>query len=206
MKTSNYETMRDRMEIRFLEFDQRKMIDIYRLRHDEAYLYLSFVGREYRIGRRSGRVEWSTDGFQTAYHAGYNDSMTIFDVLSRTEPHSLSGRFVPVSGLKGTVHASPGNDLFADAARRFEHRCDSLEEACERLGGTKERVGDVSYRLPLFDFLPVVLQFWDSDEEFGPVVKLMWDENILSYMHFETTFFAAGHLLNRLSEIMDLTE
>ena len=49
-------------------------------------------------------------------------------------------------------------------------------------------------------FLPVVLQFWDADEEFDAVLKLMWDEHILDYMHYETTYFAAVHLLERVVE------
>ena len=62
-------------------------------------------------------------------------------------------------------------------------------------------MGDVSYKIPLFDFLPVILQFWDADEEFDSVLKFMWNENILDYMHYETTFFAASHLLSRLTEL-----
>ena len=48
-------------------------------------------------------------------------------------------------------------------------------DACERLGGSPGKVGDVSYTIPLFDFFPVMLQFWDGDDEFGPVLKIMWD-------------------------------
>ena len=31
----------------------------------------------------------------------------------------------------------------------------------------------------------------------------MWDENILSYMHYETTWFAAAHLWERLAGLME---
>ena len=203
MGISNYELMRDKMEKKFLDFDQEKMIEKYALKHDGDYLYLNFIGREYRIGRKSGRVELTDDHFVTAVHAGYNDAMTIFDVLSRTEEEScLSGRFVSLNGLKGTVHAAAGGELFTSAAKSFEHRVEQLSAACEALGGSREGVGDVSARIQLFDFLPVILQFWDSDDEFPPTLKIMWDENILSCMHFETTFFAAGHLLERLRDIM----
>ncbi len=206
MKQSNYDRMRDQMESEFLKYDQERMAARYGLRKDPTYLYLDFIGRAYRINRESGRVEWSADGFLTTVHAGYNETMTIFDVLCYAkEGCRLSGRFVPVDQLKGTVQASSvGEPLFKEAAGRFEHRTGLLSAACELLGGTREPVGDVSYRLPIFDFLPVILQFWDSDEEFGPVLKLMWDENILSYMHYETTWFAAAHLWERLAGLMEL--
>ena len=210
MKPSNYDLMRDQMEKEFLNYDQEKMIRKYGLEHDGAYLYLTFVGQKCRICRDSGRVEWTEDAFLHVVHADYNISMTIFDVLCYSkEGCRLSGRFMPVNQLKGTVQsASPGKDLFSGTGQKFDHRTEQLARACELLGGQKEKVGDISYRIPLFDFLPVILQFWESDEEFPAVLKLMWDENILSFMHFETTFFAAGHLLERLIAIMDrdLTE
>lgn len=55
----------------------------------------------------------------------------------------------------------------------------------------------------MFEFLPIVLQYWDSDEEFPPMLKIMWDKNIINYMHYETTYFAASHLLKRIQELVD---
>ena len=67
-------------------------------------------------------------------------------------------------------------------------------------------MGDVSYTIPLFDFFPVTLQFWDGDEEFDPVLKLMWDRRTLDFMRYETTYYAADHLLQRLLETMGRAE
>lgn len=204
MGKTNYEITRDRMEQAFLAYDQEEMIARYCLAHDKDYLYLPLLGRECRIGRTTGRVEWSKDGFQTAEHAGFDESMTIFDVLCYGEGGGLAGRLVSMEHLPGAVRtASIEQGMFRAAAERFEHRTEALARACEALGGRREAVGDVAYRLPLFPFLPLVLQFWDSDEEFGPVVKIMWDENVLRYMHYETTFYAVSHLWRRLAEEME---
>ena len=91
-----------------------------------------------------------------------------------------------------------GGNLFNGSARAFNHRTEVLRAACERLGGTPGTVGDVSYTIPLFGFFPVTLQFWDGDEEFDPVLKLMWDRRTLDFMRYETTYYAADHLLQRL--------
>ena len=64
-------------------------------------------------------------------------------------------------------------------------------------------VGDVSSILPVFDFLPVMLQFWDADEEFDAVLKFMWDYNTMDFMHFETIAFATMHLIERLKETVE---
>ena len=56
-KTSNYEKMKNEMAGVFLHYDQEQMIRRFSLKFDAAYLYLTFVGREYRIDRRSGAVQ-----------------------------------------------------------------------------------------------------------------------------------------------------
>lgn len=203
-RPSNYETMRDRMEVEFAKYDQQEMIRKFSLRHDDAFLYIPFVGRNYRIHRKTGRVEWYSADADAYIHAGYNESMTIFDVLAWSKPDCrLSGRFVPVSDLPGTTKsASAAGNLFAGQSGAFAGHCEALREACRKLGGTPGTIGDVSSTIPLFEFLPVVLQFWDADEEFGAVLKFMWDYNATEFMHFETIAFATMHLIDRLKEIM----
>ena len=49
----------------------------------------------------------------------------------------------------------------------------------------------------------MLFQFWESDDEFEAEMKLKWDTNVLSYMRFETVYYAMGHVLQRLKEIMN---
>ncbi|MCD7737244.1 MAG: DUF3786 domain-containing protein, partial [Lachnospiraceae bacterium] len=153
----------------------------------------------YRIGRKDGRIERSSDRFHTCSEAGFNEAMTIYDVLcySKNDCH-LSGRFITLSGLRFNSAFGSADSFFRDFAVFFDRKIPALDAACLRLGGKKEQVGDSAWQLPLFDFLPVVLQFWESDEDFPASLKLLWDENILDYMHFETIFYAANHLLGQI--------
>ena len=128
--------------------------------------------------------------------------MSIYDVLCDSKPDChLSGRFVSLNSLKGTVFSSGtvGN-IFQKYTGFFDGKTRELAKACEKLGGIPEKVGDVSYRLEIFPFLPAVFQFWYSDEEFPAMLKFMWDENILDYVHYETIFFMMSHVLSRLEE------
>ena len=52
-------------------------------------------------------------------------------------------------------------------------------------------------------FLPLVFQFWESDEEFPPVLKFMWDENVLDYLRFETLYYVMGDFLDALDQAFD---
>lgn len=204
MTTNNYEITRDRMRLKFLDYNQPKMIEKYHLKSDEDYLYIDFMGRSYRIGRLTGKVEWSGDSFQTSAEAGFNESMTIYDILcyAKDDCH-LSGRFCPVHSLKGTVHRSgDGLDLYSREAVKFQGKIRQLTSACDRFGEPCSMSGDVSYILYPFSFLPITLQYWEADEEFPASLKFMLDENIQDYMHYETIYYMVGHVLTRLLESM----
>ena len=202
---SNYEQMKVQMQSHFLDYDQAVMIRRFALAADESYLYLNFVGRPYRVSRASGRVEWSENGFADAHDADYSEAMSIFDVLCCSkEGCSLSGEFVSVNNLPGIVAgARSGNGMFSKSAAFFDGKTGALASACERLGGERIAQGDVGYRLQVFDFLPLEIRFWESDEEFPPSLNLLWDRNLLSYVHYETSYFIAGHLMRRLRELME---
>ena len=40
----------------FLQHDQDKLIEKYGLKHNEEYLYLQYIGTEYRISRIDGAI------------------------------------------------------------------------------------------------------------------------------------------------------
>ena len=203
-RKSNYDVTRDRVEREFPRYDQEAVIEKFHLAHGKDHIYLRFTARDYRIDRHTGRVERLPE----ASHAGFNEVMTIFDVLCGSKPGAqLSGEFVRVNDLDGVTKTTyMGGNLFNGSARAFNHRTEALCAACEKLRGTPGTVGDVSYTIPIFDFFPVTLQFWDGDEEFDPVLKIMWDRRTLDFMRYETTYYAADHLLQRLLGIMDGAE
>ena len=203
MAISNYDITKAQTAKLFLRYDQREMIEKYGLAHDKQYLYLPMLGRMHRICRATGLVEWSEDGFETVHEADFNAAMTIYDVLCYAKPHAaLSGSFVRVNSLPGIVTASRvGENLRDDTAEFFHRHPERLRHACEKLGGTRYGKGDVAYRLDLFPFLPVLVQFWHADEDFPPAFHILWDENTLDFMHYETTWYAAAHLRERLREI-----
>lgn len=206
MRKDNYEQMRDQMRPRFLTFDQEEMIRKFDLVHDADYLYLRFCGRPYRIGRTSGIVQWSEDGFSTCTDGDFSESMTLYDILCYSkEDCRLSGEYTPSSSLPGLVYTGmkAGSSMGSrETEEYFSAHVALLHRACAALGGIPEGKGDVAYRIDLFDFLPVRFSFWESDEDFPAEIRILWDSNVLRYMHFETLFYAAGHLLRRLKEWM----
>lgn len=204
MALSNYEIMRNQMRSEFLKYDQTKMIQKYSLKNNLEYLYLDFVLRHYRINRKNGIVEWSDDCFMNCMEADYNESMTIYDVLCYAKNTcSLSGRYCSLNMLKGTVKSPiPGSNMFQKAADYFNGKVNELEAVCGLLGEKVDIKGDVAARLYPFSFLPVIIQYWEADDEFPANLKFMFDENVLGYMHYETLFLMTGHLIRRIQDII----
>ena len=195
---SNYDISRNTMEAAFASYDQEEIIQRFKLKHDEQYLYITFVGRKYRICRRSGRIEGYCDN--TYIHASYNECAPIFDILTHC-PTSLSGEFVTSNELPGVViGSSPDASVYTDRGKHLAGKSEVLKKALAQLGGQPYSIGDVSAIVPMFDFFPVLVQFWDADEEFDAVLKLMWDRNATSFMRYESIAIAGGHLLRRIFE------
>lgn len=104
----------------------------------------------------------------------------------------------------GVVQSSRvGDGMFQPAARALRRRTAQLGAGPgAALGGRREGRGDVAFRLYPFPFLPVLFQFWSSDEDFPASLTILWDENTLDFVRYETTYYIAGHLLRRLLELM----
>lgn len=207
MTQNNYEKMRDQIRPYFLTFDQEEMIRKFNLKHDDQYLYIRFCNRMYRIHRKNGIVEWSDNQFMTYTVGNYNESLTIYDILCYSKPNCcLSGKYAPSSSLKGVGYTGMNAGSFSgtrNLEKYFNNHVKELEQACLAFGGIPEGKGDLAYQIPLFDFLPIRFAFWQADDEFPAEIQVLWDCNVLHYMHFETLFLAAGHLLHRMKEWID---
>ncbi len=184
----NYKTLYDSSRELFLRYDQQEMIRHFHLAYDENDLYFHILGREARIERKTGVV---TCGGEPV---SFNAACPVYDILSRAEKRpTLSGEWVSITQLGGNV-ASRHVEILRPALAALNGRSAELCALCEKLGGEKRRQGDVSYILPLYDFFPVWVQFWEGDEEFPSRFRCLWDANTLDFMYYETTWYAHGYL------------
>lgn len=203
MMRNNYDYMRNQARTQFLQYDQRTMIEKFSLQSDADYLYIRMLGRDYRIDRSNGTVVQSSDGFASDADADYFESMTIYDLLCcAKEDCHLAGRFAPLTGLKGVAYVgnSGCGTIFRDRGEELAANAEQVARACRSLGGVPEGNADAAFRIPVFDFLPVQVRFWEADEDFPAQIALLWDENTLAFLHFEAACYAEGILMKRLRE------
>ena len=177
------------------------MIRKFSLEHDRQSLFIRFAGRRYRIERSTGIVNWLNEALQTEEKADYNEVMTIYDMLCYSKENCrLANEWVNVASPFAVQGGSleKGSSFFLEAGKYFDGKTKELAHACEALRGRKLEKGDAAYELDLFPFLPLILRFWESDEDFPASLQILTDKNVLDYMHYETLMFAITHIFERL--------
>lgn len=200
----NYEISRQNAMDYFLRFPQEAMIEKFALEHDEEYLYTDFLGSRYRIHRKTAAVEGSDDGFCTVRTAGFQETLSIFDLLGHSDvcPHA-SGVWAPVNSLKHRPRTIAVKAELTDTyAGTFDKDVKAFRAACERIGGTAVPIGDVGYEFTVFRDLKLRLKFYCSDEEFPAQTVILWDENALEYVYYETAFYIMRYLFEKIAQAM----
>ncbi len=198
-KRDNYAIQADQARLRFLTYDQSAMP----AERDRDFLYLPFCGSDYRISRADGHIFRRSEGVWLPADS-HGEVLTIFDYLCDAKPgRAPSGEFVSMASLGSHVHTG----LAASSGpleRAIDRDPDGFRRACLLLGGRETDGGDLSFDMLLFPDLPIRLRFWHGDEDFPPLLDLLWDRNALAFLRYETTWYAAGVLRTRLRETMGL--
>lgn len=199
---SNYDKMTEQARTLFMGLDQEAMIRNLRLRADARDLYLRFLMREYRIGRKDGRIRETADGKA----AGFNEALSIYDALSHGDKPlpAADPRMVPIESLNRVMQGGKrlGDGFYDRQAAVFEEKGDALRTACLTLGGKEAGKGDVSFDFPAFPWLPMRFSFYFSDEDFPASIRFFFPQNAEAFLRYETLWYVAAHLTERISTVL----
>lgn len=199
-RRDNYKIQADQAKRHFLRYDQEKLIRKLKTKADEAYIYVAFLCQPYRIHRTTGHIQRQAEGLWIDGDS-FGEVMTLLDlVCDSREDRYISGRWKNMLSFGLMFHQNLLEDAKDPYAEAFDKDPESLRRACLALKGEAFPQGDVAYAIELFEELKVVVQLWQSDEEFPPSLRFLWDENALMYLKYETMHFAKGLLLQRLLE------
>ncbi len=184
----------------FLQWDAGEIARRFDLEADGDFLYVNFFHQRHRVGRRDGVIQRQLpSGWR---EAGFNAHLSIFDAICREKRGTLRGQWCTINNLGNLHHPGVGeNSLYAPYERAFDRRAEDLRRACGEMGGEPFPVGDAGAVLPVFDFMPLVFQFWEGDEEFPPQIRLLWDFNTLDFVRYETAWYIALYGLDRLKTL-----
>ena len=62
--------------------------------------------------------------------------------------------------------------------RKYSPKPDALFDLIERFKGKKTQLADISIILKTFENVPILINFWRGDEEFGPEANVLFDKTI----------------------------
>ncbi len=199
----NEEAMAEKARQEFLESDHEQLIRKYRLKSDADNLYINFLTEPYAISRTTASVTKRQSG-EPAVH---DVMMAIFDMLmnskAQAELPALSGTWTTLSALGGIIGASHAARLHTnEIIAPFVDKIPEFTAVCEQLDGKKQPKGDVSFILPLFDFFPVWVQFYDADEDFPATLQFFYDSNAKDFVFFETLFYCTSYMEKLFAEML----
>lgn len=201
MRQNNYLIQASQAKKRFLTYDQQKLIAKFDLDYNDNYIYVNLLCQQYRVSKTTGDMEKQHHGTWVDGNS-YEEVMTLLDLLCDSrEDRFASGRWVSAQTLGKMFH----RELLEQAdplALRIHREPEAFRKACLAMNGHALSGADLGYSIEFFDDLRIGLQFWFGDDEFPPKLHIMWDENTLQYLRYETTWFATSLLRRRVTELM----
>lgn len=201
--TSGYAKLVPGAQKIFVGWDKEKILHNFSaLMHDDQYFSLEFLAQPIRVELQTGAVFCKRGGAWLEYtdpHA----VITILDMLCSEKPLRLSGEWCSIPSFSPYLATGSTAEVSLNEKHQhlFEGNKELVREACLSLGGVEcvvNKSADLSYQIHLFDFYPLIFQFWEADDEFPVQIKTLWDKNTLDYLLFETVFYALTCLMERL--------
>jgi len=123
--------------------------------------------------------------------------------LIRADGNPLTGKWVAYKDI-------PGGLLYAGVfarrvteplQRKFGKSAKSFKETGIKSGGEPAEVGDASFILHAFPYVPLQYVLWEGDEEFPPSVQLLFDASVGHYLSLEDIVVlgqvTTGRVINR---------
>ena len=132
--------------------------------------------------------------------------LTILQYLDTADGTELSGEWIGLQQLRGGISRGHGYDK--DIATMFERYFTGITKseflnACIQLGGRaisgKADVSVVIWYAPMF---PVLVNFWEADDEFSASGKILIDANAEHYLKIEAAGGACSAVVQKIHEIL----
>lgn len=204
--TDHYEELYEKWRGIYLAMDRAELKERFHLRADSGAHYITYYQQEYRLDQQSGSLTLSGDPNR---QAPFSMAMSIYTLFYYAKPDAfVCGRFVPFREVKRAAPFAPAfQRMIVDPfCKAFNGRADLLRQACERLGGQPVPQGDVGYIIHAFDCMPLMMLFWDGDDEFDAQATLLFDANITDFIHEESVVEVGADLVSRLREEAGLSD
>lgn len=144
-------------------------------------------------------VEYLTEGYQVTYPTGevsYANKEGEVDLKVKVFLlHYLFGASgEPLTGKKISFKEVPGGEIYIGPFNKralfpfigmFGENAEAFKRVAEKLGATAEKMGDLSFSIPVLSKVPVTFVLWLGDDEFPANGTVLFDSSAISYLPTE---------------------
>ena len=195
---NNYDKMLQAAQARCARFDMAALAVKSGVEDTPTQLKTNFFGQTVLVSKADGAV--TVDG--TA--ASFGQALSVYDWLcDRKADAASSGEFCPVSSLPGVYVSGKGLGMqMPTLAKRIHEDPLAFSKIMRTLGAAEIPLGDMGWKMDIFPGFPMQLKFYFGDDEFAPQLTLLWDKNSLQFVRYETLYYIAGCLHERLRQLI----
>ena len=92
----------------------------------------------------------------------------------------ITSEWITFRQLEGGLGYYPAfkKRVIATIARKYGSKPDELLKLTERFDAHKIQLADISIVIEVFDKVPILIELWKGDDEFGPEVNVLYDKSI----------------------------
>ena len=190
----NYEKMQEAARCHFLDYDYDSLRRRRGVTAGEKGLVTRFLGQPVFVDRKTGEI--TVNGRK----ATFSEALTIYDWLCDGQKDAqAAGKYCTISSLPGVFVSGSGLEMNGNSvAPLIEANRAEFLELCRRMDGQEVTGADLAVVIWLFPDLPMLLKFYEADEDFPASLTFLWDVNILRFIRYETIYYLAGCLLKRI--------
>ena len=132
--------------------------------------------------------------------------LTLLQYLDTADGTPLCGNWITLSQMPGGAARSVGFQKEADhafARAAYKTHSEEFRKACLQLGAVPaDGKGDVSCLIYFAPRFPVLINFWEADEDFSASVRMYVDAMAEHYLTLEGAGTACGCVINRITDIV----
>ncbi len=172
--------------------------------HVPEGLLVRFLGRNIMVDfqekclKRAGHGKWERIEYPLM-------EILFLIYLLNIGPDPLENEIISAKELKSSHFFQGPHALEIEPLiERFGYEPDAFARAAESLGGERENLGDLGYRVPVFPKVPVYYALWQGDEEFEPRFSIFFDRSIEKHLSADAIWGLAKLASDALLKAPDL--
>ena len=200
----NYEKVCETWREIYQKMDKKELAERFQLEMDDKALYIDFFSEKFRLDHESGMI---TSVEEPDRVLGFNTIMCIYHLFYYSKKDAkLKGDFVPYRQVKRGAPFAPAFEktVVKPFAKVFDGHLEAFIKAGEVLEGKPIKQGDAGFILPAFENIPVMVVFWDGDDEFAAQANILFDADITDFFHEETVVCIGSEAVSRMTQASGL--